>query len=134
MLWFYRCVITHDSLLLFSFVCSILSKITLYCPANRAELDSLGRTRKSGTGVVSGFCPKKPKPNPAKAAYQDLRFALRYLPSNIENDARTAIFPGNAAARSHTVSFEREDEESFSLEHSTSYMTAFSAESSQLDQ
>ena len=128
----YRCVIIHDSLLLFSFVCSILSKMPLYCPANRAEFDSLGRTRKSGTGVVSGFCPKKP--NPAKAAYQDLRFAVRYLPSNIENDTRTAIFPGIAAARSHAVSFERGHEESFSLEHCTSYMTACSAESSQLDQ
>jgi hypothetical protein len=62
--------------------------------------------------VVSGFSSKKP--NPAKAAYQNLRFAVRYLPSNIENDERTAIFPGNAAARSHTVSFEREHEESFS--------------------
>jgi hypothetical protein len=81
--------------------------------------------------VVSGCCPKKP--NPAKAAYQNLRFTAQYLPSNTENDARTAIFGGNAAARSHTVSFEREHEESLSLEHRTSYMTAFSAESSQLD-
>jgi len=60
--------------------------------------------------VVSGFCPKKP--NPAKAAYQDLRFAVRYLPSNIENGAQTVIFLGYAEARSHTVSFEREDHES----------------------
>ena len=60
--------------------------------------------------MVSGFCPKKP--NPAKAAYQNLRFAVRYLPSNIENDAQTVIFPGNAEARSRTVSFEHEDHES----------------------
>jgi len=92
----------------------------------RAKLESLG--------PVWSLAFVQKKPDPAKAAYQDLRFAVRYLPSNIENDARTVTFLGNAAARSHTESFEREHEESFALKHRTSYMTAPSAGSSQPDQ
>jgi len=68
----YRCVITYDSLLLFSFVCSILSKIHLYCPANRAEFASLGRNSKVCDDCGLWLLSKKAQPSKGRLS----RFAI----------------------------------------------------------
>src|SRR5215211_4882131 len=114
MLQSYRCVITHDSLLLFSFVCSILSKIPLYWPAHCFEFASLGRNSKVST-VWSLVSVQKSPTQQRPLIKICVLLCVNCLPT-----PRTArelqSFPGDAAARSHTASFEREHEESFSLE------------------
>ena len=55
------------------------------------------------------------KAQPSKGRLSRFAICCALLAFQHRERRRTAIFPGNAAARSHTVSFEREHEESLSL-------------------